>query len=347
MSISVIIKTLNEAKRLAATLESVLAAIGPEDEVIVADSGSTDGTQQIALGYPVTLVEAGPGQMPSCGLGPQLGYQHSRGDYICLMDGDMLLDGQFLQRAVAFLQANPGMAGVTGRIVEMNMESLEFARRARRGGVEVDVGPVNRLNGGGLFRRAAIESVGYFSDPNLHSYEEFELGLRLRQQGWTLQRLDIVFVQHFGHEANVYALLARRWRSKYLFGAGEVLRGALGQPHWPRVLGELRELRLWALVYLWWGAALAMLLLLPDKRMALGLVLAGFVLAVAVLSIRKRSLSMGLYSVIAWFFHAAALPVGLLRQRRDPALPIPSSVSRPADRSGPSPDAMHQAGLNA
>ncbi len=347
MSISVIIKTLNEAKRLAATLESVLIAIGPEDEVIVADSGSNDGTQAIARRFPVTLVEIGSGENPSCGLGPQLGYQHSRGDYICLMDGDMLLDKDFLTRAVAFLEANPGMAGVTGRIVEMNMSSLEFARRAKRSGVEVDVGPVNRLNGGGLFRRAAIESVGYFSDANLHSYEEFELGLRLRQKGWTMQRLDIVFVQHFGHEVNAYALLLRRWRSKYLFGVGEVLRGALGKAHWAAALTELRELGLWGLVYLWWGAALATLLLLPDKLVALGLVLGSVVVMVGLLSFKKRSISMGIYSVVAWFFHAAALPVGFLQRRRDPARIIASSVSRPADRADFACDAAAQAALNA
>ena len=49
MSVSVIIKTLNESEGLAATLKSALAAAGPDGEVIVADSGSSDGTVEIAL----------------------------------------------------------------------------------------------------------------------------------------------------------------------------------------------------------------------------------------------------------------------------------------------------------
>lgn len=330
MSVSIIIKTLNEAERLAATLETALAAAGPEGEVIVADSGSTDGTVEIALRYPVTVVEKGVDVAPSCGLGPQLGYQHASRPFVCLIDGDMLLHPDFIPRALAFLETHPEVAGVTGRIVEMNLDNLEFARRVSRGGTEFDAGPVNRLNGGGLFRRSAIEMVGYLSDRNLHSYEELELGVRLRQQGWKLHRLDIDFVQHFGHRMNAYALLLRRWRTKYLMGVGEVLRGAIGKPHMGAVLREMTELKLWLAVYAWWIASLAVLLLMPDKLLAVGIVAAVFLAVVVLMIVRKRNAAIGIYTVVAWFMHAAALPVGFLRPRHDPALPISGTVHRGA-----------------
>lgn len=328
MSVSIIIKTLNEAERLAATLESALAAAGPDGEVIVADSGSTDGTIEIALRYPVIVVEKAPGVSPSCGLGPQLGYQHSTKPFVCLIDGDMLLDADFVRHGLAFLESHPEVAGVTGRVVEMNLDNLEFARRVSRGGTEFDAGPVNRLNGGGLFRRAAIDTIGYLTDRNLHSYEELELGVRLRQQGWELHRLDIDFVRHFGHRMNAYALLLRRWQTRYLMGVGEVLRGAMGKPHFGAVVGELSELRLWLLVYAWWAACLALLIFVPNKVMAAALVAASFVGVVGLVVVRKRSFAMGLYTVVAWFMHAAALPVGFLRPRHDPAQPIAGTVRR-------------------
>ncbi|WP_413243246.1 glycosyltransferase family 2 protein, partial [Pseudomonas ogarae] len=80
------------------------------------------------------------------------------------------------------------------------------------------IGEIDRLNGGGLYRRTAIEQVGYLSDRNLHGYEEFDLGVRLRASGWRLHRLDRSFVRHFGHAINAYALLVRRWKSGYLRG---------------------------------------------------------------------------------------------------------------------------------
>lgn len=333
MTVSVIIKTLNEEEKIAATIESALAAIARVGgEVVVADSGSRDRTLAIAAGYPVTIARIEPPALPSCGIGPQLGYQYSRHPFLCLIDGDMTLDPDFLPQALAFLEDNPAVAGVTGHVEEKAVANLEFARRATRDAPEKRVGPVDRMNGGGLYRRAAIEDVGYFSDRNLHGYEEFELGARLRDAGWRLHRLDRRFVGHYGHTENSYRLLLRRWRSKYLFGIGELLRASLGRRYFLRLFGELPELKLWLAIYLWWGLSLALLVLVPGKALALAVVFGLFAAVVLAMGVRKRSLSMGLYTVVAWFFHAAALPVGFLRRRREPSAPIESRLLQQAER---------------
>lgn len=327
LAVSIIIKTLNEEERIAATIESALAALpGGQGEVIVADSGSADRTVEIAANYPVTVVQLVPPARPSCGIGPQLGFQHSRGDHICLIDGDMLLEPDFLAAALTFLSENPQAAGVTGHVEEMLVSSLEYARRVQRDGPEARTGPIDRMNGGGLYRRSAIEQVGYLSDRNLHGHEEFDLGVRLRSSGWQLYRLDRRFVRHFGHTLNSYRLLVRRWKNKYLYGVGELLRASLGRPYFSLLLRELPELKLWAAVYLWWAISIAVLLLLPDKTLALGLVLSLLAGIVLLMSLRKGGLGMGIYTVVAWFFHASALPLGFLRQRRSPAAPIESRI---------------------
>jgi glycosyltransferase involved in cell wall biosynthesis len=328
LTVSVIIKTLNEEKKIAATVESALAALRPigGGEVIVADSGSRDRTVEIAAGYGVVVAQIEPPALPSCGIGPQLGYQYSRHPFLCLIDGDMILDPEFLPAALAFLAENPKAAGVTGHVDEMAVTNLEFSRRASRDAPEKRVGAVDRMNGGGLYRRAAIEEAGYFSDRNLHGYEEFDLGARLRAAGWTLHRLDRRFVSHYGHTENSYRLLMRRWRSKYLFGIGELLRASVGKPYFLRLFRELPELKLWAGIYLWWALSLAVLVALPDKALAVALVLGLLGAVILAMAVKKRSLSMGLYTVVAWFFHAAALPVGFLRRRREPSAPIESRL---------------------
>ncbi|MBN9448077.1 MAG: glycosyltransferase family 2 protein [Bosea sp.] len=327
MAVSIIIKTLNEEKRIAATIESALSALGEmPGEIVIADSGSSDRTVEIAQRYPVVIAQIMPPARPSCGIGPQLGFQHSRGDYLCLLDGDMLLDPGFLGDAIRFLERNPRVAGVTGHVEEMQTANLEYARRVQRHAPENRIGPLDRMNGGGLYRRSAIEQAGYLSDRNLHGYEEFDLGIRLRDAGWQLHRLDRRFVQHFGHTLNSYKLLMRRWRNKYLHGIGELLRASLGRPYFFQLLRELPELRLWGAVYIWWALSIGLLLFLPQKGLALGLVLALLAGIVALMSWRKGGLGMGLYTVVAWFFHAAALPAGFLRQRLEPDAPIESRV---------------------
>ncbi|WP_163270738.1 glycosyltransferase [Chelativorans alearense] len=319
MTVSIIIKTLNEEKHIASTVEHALSGLaGGEGEVIVADSGSTDRTAEIVSRYPATMVQIVEPARPSCGIGGQLGFQYAQHDFICLIDGDMDLDPTFLTEALEYLRAHPDVAGVTGHVEEMNLANLEFTRRVTRNAPENRVGEVDRMNGGGVYRRAAIESVGYLTDRNLHGYEEFDLGIRLRSAGWRLVRLDRRFVRHYGHVENSFRLLLRRWKSKYLFGIGEVLRGSVGKPYFRKMLRELPELRLWALVLACIVLSLSLLLFLPEKLLSLVIVLGLFAFVVLAMSLRKGSLVMGTYSVVAWLFHAAALPVGFLRPRSDP-----------------------------
>ncbi|OIS93314.1 glycosyltransferase [Brucella cytisi] len=329
MSVSIIIKTLNEEKRIAEAVESALKALpGGKVEVIVADSGSTDRTIAIAQSYPIKIVQIEPPARASCGLGPQLGFQYSTQPYICLIDGDMIIEPDFLPAALDYLGKHPEVGGVTGHVVDQILESLEFQRRAKRYSPEARTGDIDRMNGGGLYRRSAIEQAGYFSDRNLHGHEEFDAGVRLRSNGWKLYRLDRPFVQHFGYTMNAYKLLVRRWKSKYLRGTGEVLRAAMGQPHQKNLFRELPELRLWGAVYLWWLAILAALIFVPGWPLA---VLAATVIAVvpfAAMSIRSHSIELGIYAVVAWIFHAAALPLGFFQARRKPTDWIESKVIR-------------------
>ncbi len=319
MTVSIIVKTLNEEHHIGRTVETALAALSSlGGEVIIADCGSSDDTVTIAARYPVRIVQIVAPALPSCGIGPQLGYQYARYDLVCLIDGDMELDEGFLTEACTFLERHPQTAGVTGHVEEQMLDSLEYARRNARQGPESRIGTIDRMNGGGLYRRQAIESVGYFTDRNLHCHEEFDLGIRLLHVGWKLYRLDRKFVSHHGHSINAYRLLVRRWKSKYLFGVGEFLRAATGQPYFATAVGALPELKLWIMVAGWILMSLVLLLIHPDKLIALLIVLCITGIVIATMSVRKKSVSMGLYTVVAWLFHTAALPIGYLKRRRDP-----------------------------
>ena len=325
--LSIVIKALNEARNIQATLESVLEATrGLDAEVILADSLSTDDTAQLASAYPVRVVQLAHAQERCCGIGPQLGFQHARGEFIYLMDGDMKLCPGFLEQALSFLQRHTEVAGVGGRVVELNMESLEYRARNEQPASHQRPGAVDRLDGGGLYRRRAIESVGYFSNRNLHSYEEFELALRLRLAGWTLWRLADDAVTHFGHDAPPYELLRRRWRSGYICGLGELLRASLQDARRRRVLLRLKELRLYAGVIVGW-LLLAASALAPLDLAAKALLLPALALApVAAMAWRKRSWERGMYALASWNLHAAGLLRGLLRPQCPPTLRVDSQV---------------------
>jgi len=335
--VSIVIKALNEEANIAAAIESCLAALADVGgEVILADSASTDGTVQVASRYPVRIVQLARAGDRSCGAGPQLGWQHSRGEYVYIMDGDMKLVPGFLEHALAFLAQHPEIAGVAGRVVELNTESLEYRERherSRKVEAHRNPGQVDRLDGGGLYRRRAIEEAGYFSDRNLHSYEEFDLAVRLRSRGWKLWRLPFDAVTHYGHDAPPYQLLARRWRSRYACGLGELVRGAIGKPRMKLVLRGLRELRLYLAVLAWWAVLLSVPFWpLPADVRAIAFA-ALFAAPFAAMSWRKRSLARGVYSVVSWCVQAAGLVRGFFAPRQSPRALIPSLVLRDEPRT--------------
>lgn len=325
--VSVIIKALNEEKRIAATIESALQAVsGVGGEVILADSCSTDQTVHLARAYPIRIVQLAYPAERCCGAGPQLGYQHSRGEFVYILDGDMQMRPDFLEQALAFLDAHEKVAGVGGRIVENNTESLEYRSRAERSAAHLLPGPVDRLDGGGLYRREAIETAGYFSDRNLHSYEEFDLAVRLRSLGWLLWRLPIDAVDHFGHDAPPYSLLMRRWHSRYICGLGELVRAAAGESRMRLILQGLRELRLYLAVLAWWGLLFSVPFWPIPVSWRFGWLCLLAATPLALMAWRKRSLTKAVYSVVSWCFNAAGLLRGLMQRRRPAREAISSRV---------------------
>jgi glycosyltransferase involved in cell wall biosynthesis len=342
--VSVIIKALNEEKRICETVESALRAVsGVGGEVILADSCSTDRTVELARHYPIRIVQLAHAHERCCGAGPQLGYQHSHGEFVYILDGDMQMLEGFLEHALAFMAEHPEVAGVGGRVVEQNTESLEYLARGERNSAHLAPGSVDRLDGGGLYRRSAIEAAGYFSDRNLHSYEEFDLAVRLRALGWRLWRLPADAANHFGHDAPPYHLLMRRWRSRYICGLGELVRAAAGQPRLRLVLRGLRELRLYLAVLAWWAVLLSVPFWPVSAPWRLGCFCALAAAPVLLMTWRKRSVAKALYSVVSWCFNAAGLVRGLLRTRRPAREAISSRILKePAGLpSQPTQGAIH------
>jgi glycosyltransferase involved in cell wall biosynthesis len=332
LTVSVIIKALNEERHIAAAIESALASIrGIRGEVILADSASTDRTIEIARRYPIKIVQMTHVEDRSCGAGAQLGFQYSKGRYIWLVDGDMEMKPGFLAAAIQFLESHPDVAGVGGMLTEHETSNLEYVKRNAQEYSMRRPGLVTRLDGGGVYQRAAIESVGYLTDRNIHGSEELELGARLISRGWKLARLPLPDVDHHGHSGSAYRLLWRRLVSGVSFANGEAVRAAIGHHHFLTILQQKRHiLVLLALVYAWWLCLFAVPLLISGW---LGLLVALLVGAfpILVMALRFRSLTIGFYSVVAWQIYAIGFWPGFLRRRTPPAEWIASTVVQ--DRS--------------
>jgi len=322
VQLSIIIKTLNEERNIGRCIEAALAATRSlSTEIIVADSGSSDRTIDIAGKFPVIIAQLTNFSERCCGIGAQLGYQHSHGDFVLILDADMVLHQKFIYTAIEWMKTEAKCAGVGGQLVEKSGQGYEYELRSTMP-IEANVN-VSWLDGVGLYRRAAIEDVGYFSNRNLHAYEEKELGLRLSTNGWQIFRLGIVAVDHYGHTLNSVGLLWRRWKSGYADACGESLRASIGKPYFWKMLAVHKTLTIFSLGQILFAASL---LLMPWTFWPIHLCISLIAIITCIQVVRKSSMKQAMYSLLYTNVFAMGLIRGLLKSQIDPKQRIESEL---------------------
>lgn len=196
MRVGVVVIGRNEARVLARTLQSVVA-FAPA--VVYADSGSSDGSPEIAESVGVAVVRL-PDRPPlSAANGRNAGRAYLRQHfpdvaYVQFVDGDTELEPGWVERASAFLDANPDAGVVAGRLRERFRERNLYHRLAD---MEFDgaTGDVDAVGGIAMYRLASFDRVGGF-DPYVVSGEERELCRRLGALGLRVVRLADTMAHH-------------------------------------------------------------------------------------------------------------------------------------------------------
>ncbi len=194
--LSIVVIGLNEAAHLEACLRSALEASWPppRKEVLYVDSGSTDGSREIAEGLGVRVLRL-EDPKPNASKGRNLGWKNARGELVQFLDGDMELHPDWLERGWAFLEEHPGVGLVAGIVSERHPENI-FCRLFQLDWGEPKDGPVKKVGGAALYRMEALEKSGGF-DPSLEGGEEPELCWRLRNlHGYSIWFLAAPMATH-------------------------------------------------------------------------------------------------------------------------------------------------------
>ena len=105
--LTIVIPAKNEARLLPNLLESICRQDYPllrSTKIFVADAGSTDGTQELALGFTDRLdIEVIAGGLPS--VGRNAGAKCATTPYVVFIDADMeLKDPTLLRRSMALIE---------------------------------------------------------------------------------------------------------------------------------------------------------------------------------------------------------------------------------------------------
>ena len=193
-TLSVVIIGRNEGERLERCILTAQSIEGwAPIEILYVDSGSTDGSLELACSLGAIVLPLPPGAFTAA-RARNYGWQRATGELILFLDGDTLVEAEFPLRACSELAANAKTAAVWGHRREI-CPCLSLYVRVLDLDWIYPPGEALFFGGDVLVRRAALESVGGF-DESLIAGEEPEMCRRMRSLGWRIEHIDAPMTLH-------------------------------------------------------------------------------------------------------------------------------------------------------
>lgn len=219
----------NEGQRLA---QSFGALTRLSDQIVYADSGSSDGSVELARSMGVTAVSLDASRPMNAARGRNAGFAEARrcfpeARYVQFLDGDCVIVPGWVPQAQDFLESHPRAAIACGRRFERAPEE-SFYNRLADDEWNTPVGKADACGGDSMMRVAAFEEVGGFDDA-LMAGEEPELCARLRAKGWEIWRLDGRMTEHDAATHHLSQWWRRSLRSG--FGSAQAWQRTRHLPH--------------------------------------------------------------------------------------------------------------------
>ena len=235
--VSIIMLTYNALKYTKECVESIRRHTFYPHEIVFVDNGSKDGT----VGYLEELTTANPhyrliANKTNMGFaaGNNLGVGAARGEYVLMLNNDVLVGPGWLEDLVSSLERHPkiGLVGpltnhISGRqaIAHVPYEDAEgfyqFSAQVRKAKKGV-LTPRRRIAGFALLlRRSLFEQVGGLAQVfGSGNYEDDDLCLRVAELGYAIMVDEGTYLHHYGSQtftANGIDYAASLKRNEKLF----------------------------------------------------------------------------------------------------------------------------------
>ena len=216
-------------KNAEATVENALQSIIDQDfphnsfELIVVEGFSKDKTLSIVekhlsdVDFNFTILRDNKG----LGAARQIVVNNARSKYVVWVDGDMILENNYLQQQVKFMEneqsvaVGGGKCGLNqGQGAIADLENVVYAVDSTYEKKKTSKLAYLPGAGGAIYRVAAVRAVGGF-DMNIRgAAEDTELDYRLIKNGWTLNTINSFFVE--SERSTLFSL----WHEYFWYGRG-------------------------------------------------------------------------------------------------------------------------------
>lgn len=204
---SLVILNYEEREVLLRCVRSILEAAGAQDEVIVVDNGSKDGSAEaVAREFPsVRLVRLDANRYI---FGLNAGLAVAAGQYVAFCNNDMIVESDFVENALAHFTA-PDIFAVCSRVLDRagNDQGTRTAGRWKRGLLFYEPLPHSErptscffaVGGQSFYRRDVLDVIGSIDEllwPMYH--EDIELSYRAWKSGYRIVYAPDSVCHHLG-----------------------------------------------------------------------------------------------------------------------------------------------------
>lgn len=216
----------NEGARLETCLK---AAVRMSPLVVYVDSGSTDGSCELAKKYgaqvvnldlsiPFTAARArNEGFARAISVNPDL-------EFVQFIDGDCELVDGFIDRALQTMHDKPRAACVCGRRRERFPDASIYNQLCDMEW-NTPIGQAKACGGDVLIRVSALKEVNGYN-PDVIAGEEPEMCVRLRQKNWEIWRIDSEMTLHDAAMTKFNQWWKRNYRAGHAYAEGFDRHGA-------------------------------------------------------------------------------------------------------------------------
>ncbi|UCZ89427.1 glycosyltransferase [Gordonia sp. WA4-43] len=239
VSISVLVPSFDPGAHFEPAIRSALRQLGPHDEIVIQDAGSTDGTQDLIAALAETeprvkaVIEADEGQSDAL----NRALARATGQWVLWLNADDVLVEGAIVAIRAAIRESPGTTVLTGdhQLLRAAGDVVGTYR-----GKPIETRTLLRrstcasFSGSVIIRRDYLESLGGF-DKHLHCTMDYSLQFRIAETAPVQQSMPVPIGALRFHDASKSANLWRtflaesfRLRLRYATSPTERLLGLLG-----------------------------------------------------------------------------------------------------------------------
>lgn len=308
MTVAAVVIGRNEGARLIACLDALQGQVG---QIIYVDSGSTDGSVEVAKAAGAQVIALDLTQPFTAARARNAGIAavSEQADFVQFLDGDCAVRAGWIETALAFMADHPKVAVVCGRRRERFVEASVY-NRLIDAEWNTPVGAAKACGGDALIRREVLAAVGGYRD-DLIAGEEPEMCLRMRKLGWQIWRIDAEMTWHDAAITQLGQWWRRSVRAGHAFAEGAALHGRAPERHW---VSETRR----ALI---WGAVMPLVIFLLAVFVSPWCLFLTLIYPLQVLRLsRRQGMDWAFYTTLSKFAEArGALQYYVGKLRRGPS----------------------------